>query len=169
MTSDEADILIRKQPVPDAIVSTGARRLAGNWNDGGARDLADNCWLLRTGGANAKKSASGTVNFDAAVDVGGVTLADDACAQDNLTKKIIVLGWLTGAGARRRLSGRRIEILAHAYDWLVRHRRSILVETFAAWRPADMEDLFTRLAAGPVCELVPIARRIDAVADQRHG
>ena len=162
-------MLIRQHPVPDAIVSTSLRRRTANWKVGDARDLSDSSWSLQTDAVDRGPASLGIVHFDAIVDVCGVTLAHGSCVADRLTKKLLVLGWLTGTAARRRLSGRRIEVLGQAYDWHIRHRRSLGVAGLAEWRTYHLTDLFARLASGPVCELVPIAYRIRALADERDG
>jgi len=163
VTREHAEAILLRHDVPDGIAGTRAAGPSRRWCNGVERDLRHDHWRICTGDPALERSW-GAIHFDSVMDLGGVTLDSEPLAHDHLTKKLLVLSWLTGTASRQGSCGRQWRAMAESYDWVVRHRLSIGVVRFRDVKPSDMEDLLTRARSGPIAGVVPVVERIVAAA-----
>ena len=165
LTREEVSEILAAFPMPDAIVGT---KVAGqtDWCRAEGRSLDHELWVVRTEGKRSGgRDPTYTLAFNAVVDLGGVTLAEDRFLRDVLTRKLVCLTVLNRA-CRRRYNAKGLSRLCLSFDWQVRHRLSLGVERNADLTPQHFNDHLTRLRDQGIAHLVPLESRIHDLAER---
>ena len=113
--------LLGNYALPAMLVGTKPSREDG-WCRDDSRNLAHDCWLVRSSDPKKRKGDEHIVRFDAVVDPEAMRLNDPSLQNDYLTKKVCALEWMARGSKRGALSGESIRKLSTTYDWYLRWR-----------------------------------------------